>query len=406
MQEIYCKHFKHIRTKAGLKIETLSRLCHLSPAYLSQWENGKRRLEEAQISLLYKQFDLDFKLLKTSYKKNLPILEEAYRAILFSRDPDTFLEQIKNTSTNLEQSIEYPYYLALCFLTSCKTQEAKKYFTLINQFCDLLTDTSYNIYLLAQGIYWYCHNDPQQSLLLLNQIQKNIETSQIYALSQLFLSRIYRLNLQFSQAIRCNNQAEELFREAMNIPRFIECINQRGLIYLYNGSFINAIETFQEALRHAEFLQITLSDQNIHDNLTFSYLFSQSYDKVLELSHQVDLIVPGQPNASYFYIAWSYYKLGQEKECRELLSQAQLQPPHAIMTRELLTLLQSMIDQNEAKEEAQLMQCVKVATTSSTSIILIFIYQLSVDFYRRHSRYKRALHYSEKITQLCFGTHR
>ena len=280
---------------------------------LSDFEHGKRQLHEDQLVYLFKLIGYDYYEVINAYDFERDYQEIIEHIILGETEAaeNKFYycceKGVFNSLGTLNFSIIEYFFLVLDEKITGEDFLAYKLTHLMNNDQVAILRVTYSIYKINQGLF----ND---SIEILNDVEKNTYNAKIQAWIKYLISRPYVLSGNYVEATISLIESKRRYGEIIGIIRMIQSNLSLGTVYSLTNSYAKAEESYLIAYERALMLkESTGLLTKCFNSLCWLYFETNEYDKVRDLlDNKPDELV--ESRNTYYILAWANYKLGNVEE--------------------------------------------------------------------------------------------
>lgn len=392
---------KHIIT------EEVCKKTQISTRKLSEFENGKKSLEEDVIKELYHCLHIKYFREPYNMEKFCIAFQNFFDDILTYRDFTKSYQEIQKMEEYIQTTELYPQYLLSKLIYHVYTRNAfydyKGNIAILESLFPYLNEFQKQIYFDTVGVYFKDELDYEAALNYLNKAAV-YGYEQVSAMVYYHKTMILKKTGRLIEAMESITEAKQIFDRTMNINRSLLCSGTLGLIYTNLGLYDYSIDTFQKSIKYMTELNLKKDLLAASNNLTWSYLLFKQFDKAIENANRtIDLKRNHVP--SYFFKSYAYRQLGEKYKAKECIKKAKSlsvrNPCTAYMKAMIDAFYTLLSDQKSVGTKVRKLKlALQQAEDCHDQKLELFVLDMIVGVYKDANEYENAFQYQRAMINI------
>ena len=363
--------YKLHRIEYGLTLSEVAPRIGISLSKLSDFENNKTKLSMKTIYNLYRFIEIDAKFPDDSEKVMNETFKNLYNSILKQNGKCEFCySQFLNIRDYIYCTSSYIIWILGNFVYHT-------YFPIVDKY-----------ELKVAGFYF-------------DRALQELGTTQTLAMVYYHKSMVQNQLGELTESLVCVNKAKKLFDQDLNLKRSIMTYLSLGVANVRLGNYLRGEKIYLQCLEAMEFVNFD-NAIIVYNNLVWSYILSEQYEKAIEYSIKA-LDIDKEFLYLYFYLSYASWKLNNRKEASHYIQNAaiirnQCDPYCNAMIQAFSIYINKKL--SISKTEKMFLVAYKEAKKLHDYQLQIFVYELIVNLYIENDNEKKILEYKNKILDL------
>lgn len=399
--------YKLHRIEYGLTLSEVAPLIGVSLSKLSDFENNKTQLPLETIYKLYSFIEIDAKFPDDNEKVIDQSFKDLYNSILKLNGKSEFCySQFFNIRDYIYCTSSYIIWILGKFVyhTYFPTVDLYDYQVLIKTLSDhleLLPSVFRQIYYDTLGIYHKDKHELKEAEFYFDRALQELGTTQTLAMVYYHKSMVLNQLGGLTDSLACVVKAKKLFDQDLNLKRSIMANVSLGVVNVRLGNYLRGEKAYfqcLEAMGFVEFDNVII----VYNNLVWSYILSEQYEKAIEYSMKA-LNIDKEFPYIYFYLSYASWKINDRKAAIHYIQDAtiirnQCDPYGNAIIQAFSIYINKKL--SISKTEKMFLVAYKEAKKLNDYQLQIFVYELIVDLYVENNNEKKIFEYKNKLLDL------
>ena len=303
---------RYERTKDNIKLCELASSINKSKQYLSEIENGSKKISYSTIIEIFNKLNIEFKF---EYSEAVDEYFFEFSELFYFHDLANAKNKLRQISynKNFKYSWNYPSVILSQYILDAMEYQNDINPEELENLYSLLSKSQQTLYYFFRATLEYSVKNDKESIKFYECANETVGSIPSYqAIINTGLALVYDRNNCLLKAIDYNQQAYLQFTSHNNTERAIACELHIGNEYSKLFFLDMAIEQYKITLRDAKRFNVLRIIDLVYRNLAVSYLYNDDYTDAIMIALDGIKVVKN-PAVLYYVLSWSYYELHKKQ---------------------------------------------------------------------------------------------
>lgn len=399
--------FRIHRRSKNIKLDEICSLCNISTRKLSEFETGKRALDDETLTRIYRELHIKYRRRENEMESFRSLFYEFYENVIYYHEYTDSYDKLMFMEDYIKTTELYPQLiLARLVFHAYMGDHDYEYgsdIKMLDMYFEYLDQNQQQIYYDAVGVHYKNESKYDVALEFFNKaIFYGYEP--VTAIMCYHKALLLRRTGKLIDSLDCAREAKLKFDKTLNFNRSILCSGAIALASARLGQFQNAIEIYKKCILHLNTSELQSDLLKAWNNLTWTYVLSGQFEDVIKSANKT-LEINSEHVSSYFYRSYAFHKLGEGYKAKEniktakaLASSGNCTPYMAAMVEAFYTLLS--VQKNTSTKVRKLNAALQQAEKCNDYQLELFVLNLIVEAYKEDRNYEDAFYYQSKMVKI------